>query len=111
MVPVVVDLKTSPMSFPTAEDKKSFKSDFAVVVRFMDPKNEVVKKVGQHYEMAGELDKLDIAKNSEVLFYREPELLPGVYTMETIVYDKPATRRASATPPSRCRRSRRTSSA
>jgi hypothetical protein len=24
-----------------------------------------------------------------VLFYREPELLPGVYRMETIVYDRP----------------------
>ena len=59
MVPVVVDLKTAPMSFPTAEDQKSFKSDFAVVVRFLGPKNEVVKKVGQHYEMAGELDKLE----------------------------------------------------
>jgi hypothetical protein len=90
MVPVVVDLKTSPMSFPTAEDQKSFKSDFAVVVRFLGPKNEVVKKIGQHYEMAGELDKLDIAKNSEVLFYREPELPPGVYTMETIAYDNPS---------------------
>jgi len=89
MVPVVVDLKTSPMSFPTAEDQKSFKSDFAVVVRFLGPKNEVVKKIGQHYEMSGELSKLDIAKNSEVIFYREPELPPGVYTMETIVYDNP----------------------
>jgi hypothetical protein len=89
MVPVVVDLKTAPMSFPTAEDQKSFKSDFAIVVRFLGAKNEVVKKVGQHYEMAGELEKLDIAKNSEVLFYREPELQPGVYTMETIVYDNP----------------------
>jgi VWFA-related protein len=90
MVPVVVDLKTSPMSFPTAEDQKSFKSDFAVVVRFLGQKNEVVKKIGQHYEMAGELEKLDIAKNSEVIFYREPELPPGVYTMETIVYDNPS---------------------
>ena len=90
LVPVVVDLKTAPMSFPTAEDQKSFKSDFAIVVRFLGSKNEVVKKVGQHYEMAGELDKLDIAKNSEVLFYREPELPPGVYTMETIVYDNPS---------------------
>ncbi len=90
MVPVVVDLKTAPMSFPTAEDQKSFKSDFAVVVRFLGPKNEVVKKIGQHYEMAGELDKLEIAKNSEVLFYREPELPPGVYTMETIAYDNPS---------------------
>ena len=35
------------------------------------------------------MDKLDIAKNSEVIFYREPELPPGLYTMETIVYDNP----------------------
>jgi len=89
MVPVVVDLRTSPMSFPTVDDQKSFKSDFAVVVRFLGPKNEVVKKVGQHYEMTGEMEKLDIAKNSEVIFYREPELPPGVYTMQTIVYDNP----------------------
>ena len=90
MVPVVVDLKTAPMSFPTAEDQKSFKSDFAVVVRFLGPKNEVVKKIGQHYEMAGESwTSSSIAKNSDVLFYREPELPPGVYTMETIAYDNP----------------------
>ena len=90
VVPVLVDLKTAPMSFPETEDKKGFKSDFAVVVRFIGPKDEVVRKVGQHYEMAAELDKLDIAKNSEVLFYREPELPPGLYTMETIVYDHPS---------------------
>jgi len=47
-------------------------------------------RAGALYEMAGELDKLDIAKNSEVLFYREPELPPGVYTMETIAYDNPS---------------------
>ena len=90
MVPVVVDLKTSPMSFSPTEDQKSFKSDFAVVVRFLGPKDDVVKKVGQHYEMGGEIEKLSIAKNSEVIFYREPELPPGVYTMETIVYDNPS---------------------
>ena len=90
LVPVVVNLKTAPMSFPMAEDQKTFKSDFAVVVRFLGSKNEVVKKIGQHYEMAGEADKVDIAKNSEIIFYREPELPPGVYTMETIVYDNPS---------------------
>ena len=25
-----------------------------------------------------------------MLFYREPELPPGVYTMETVVYDAPS---------------------
>ena len=89
LVPVVVDLKTAPLSFPTTEDQKSFKSDFAVVVRFLDAQNKVVRKLSQHYEMSAALDKLDVAKNSDVLFYREPELPPGVYTMETIVYDRP----------------------
>jgi VWFA-related protein len=90
LVPVVIDLKTAPLSFPTTEDQKGFKSDFAVVVRFVDAQNKVVRKVGQHYEMSASLDKLDLAKNSEVVFYREPELPPGVYTMETIVYDNPS---------------------
>ncbi len=89
LVPVVVDLKTAPLSFPTTEDQKSFKSDFAVVVRFLDAQNKVVRKLSQHYEMSATLDRLDLAKNSDVLFYREPELLPGVYRMETIVYDRP----------------------
>jgi VWFA-related protein len=90
VVPVLVDLKTEPMSFPETDDKRGFKSDFAVVVRFLGSKDEVVRKVGQHYEMAADMDKLDLAKNSEVLFYREPELPPGVYTMQTIVYDHPS---------------------
>jgi hypothetical protein len=92
LVPVVVDLKTAPMSFPTTEDQKSFKSDFAVIVRFVDAQKKVVRKVSQHYEMSATLDKLDLAKNSDVLFYREPELPPGVYTMETIVYDTPTSK-------------------
>jgi hypothetical protein len=79
-------------------------------VRFLGPKNEVVKKIGQHYEMAGELAKLDIAKNSEVLFYREPELPPGVYTMETIAYDNPSGKASVRYATVEVRRSRRTSS-
>src|SRR6185503_5786034 len=90
--PVVVDLKTAPMSFPTTEDQKNFRSDFAVIVRFVDAQHKVVRKVSQHYEMSAALDRLDLAKNSDVLFYREPELPPGVYTMETIVYDRPTSK-------------------
>ena len=52
MVPVVVDLKTAPMSFPTAEDQKSFSPTSRSSCVFPGPENEVVKKIGQHYEMA-----------------------------------------------------------
>ena len=89
-VPVLVHLKTAPMSFPLSEDQKNFKSDFAIVVRFLDAQGKVARKVSQHYEMSGEVDRLSIARNSDVLFYREPALPPGVYTMETVVYDNPS---------------------
>ena len=90
LVPVVVNLKTAPMSFPTTEDQKGFKSDFAIITRFVDAQGKVVRKVSQHYEMAGGPEQLEIAKNSDVIFYREPILPPGVYTMETIVFDNPS---------------------
>ncbi len=89
-VPVLVHLKTAPMSFPLTEDQKNFASDFAIVVRFLDSQGKVARKVSQHYEMSGEAARLPIARNSDVLFYREPVLPPGVYTMEAIVYDNPA---------------------
>ena len=89
-VPVLVSLKTAPMSFPLTDDQKSFASDFAIVVRFLDSQGKVARKVSQHYDMSGEVARLPIARNSDVLFYREPVLPPGVYTMETVVYDNPS---------------------
>ena len=50
-------------------------------------RTQVVRKVSQHYEIQRP-DRRDRAREEgEVLFYREPELPPGVYTMETVVYD------------------------
>lgn len=87
LVPVVVDLKTAPITFQPSADNKTYTSDFAVIVRFLDPGNQVVRKVSQHYEVKGPIADIERAKQGEVIFYREPELTPGVYTMETVVYD------------------------
>jgi VWFA-related protein len=90
LVPVVVDFKTAPLSFPDSGDGKTYASDFTVLVQFLDDKNNVVKKVGQHYDdLRGPIADVDRMKQGEVVFYREPELPPGVYTMETIVFDTP----------------------
>jgi VWFA-related protein len=88
LVPVVVDLKTAGLTFAPSADGKSYTSDFTVLVRFLDQHNEVVRKLSQHYDkVTGPIDEMPRAKEGEVLFYREPELAPGVYTMETVVYD------------------------
>jgi VWFA-related protein len=90
LVPVVVDLQTSPLTFAPAADGKTYASDFVVIVRFLDQQNQVARKVSQHYDVNGPLSALERAKQGEVIFYREPELPPGVYTMETVVYDAPS---------------------
>jgi hypothetical protein len=50
---------------------------------------QVAQKLSQHYALSGPLDKLDAARKGEVLFYRETELPPGRYTIETIAWDSP----------------------
>jgi VWFA-related protein len=90
LAPVIVDFKTAPLSFFDGGDGKTYASDFAVIVRYLDDKNNVVTKVSQHYEVKGPLAELERAKQGEVVFYREPNLPPGVYTMEAVVYDNPS---------------------
>jgi VWFA-related protein len=90
LVPVVVDFATAPLTFQPAADGKTYTSDFAVLVRFLDQHNRVARKVSQHYEVNGPIANLERAKRGEVVFYREPELPAGVYTMETVVYDAPS---------------------
>jgi VWFA-related protein len=87
LVPVVVELGTAPLSFVPAPDGKSYTSDFTVLARFVGPDNQVVRKMSQHYEITGPIAEIDRAKQGEVIFYRESELGPGLYTLETVVHD------------------------
>jgi VWFA-related protein len=90
LVPVVVEFKTAALTFQPSTDGKTYTSDFAVIVRFLDKDNQVARKVSQHYEVNGPIADIDSAKQGDVIFYREPEIPAGVYTMETIVFDSPS---------------------
>jgi VWFA-related protein len=90
LVPVVVSAGTAPLTFQPAADGKTYTSDFAVLVQFLDSENRVARKVSQHYEVKGPLSEMERAKQGHVIFYREPELPAGVYSMETVVYDTPS---------------------
>lgn len=87
LIPTVVEFRTAPIAFQPAADGKTYTSDFTVLVRFLDARNQVVRTISQHYEINGPIDQLERAKAGDVIFYREPELPPGVYSMESIVHD------------------------
>jgi VWFA-related protein len=87
LTPVLVTLPTSGITFLPSEDKKSYTSDFVVLVQFKDDQGQVLEKVSQRYKLNGPIEMLDRAKAGEVLFYRDPVLIPGTFTTETVVYD------------------------
>jgi len=90
LAPVIATINTAALSFEPAADGKTYSSDFTVVVRFLNQQNHVARQVSQHYEVKGPVADLERAKQGEIIFYREPELPSGVYTMETVVYDAPS---------------------
>ena len=59
-------------------------------MRIRDGEGHEVQKLSQQYVLTGEAKDLEAAKKGEILFYREPDLPPGVYTMESIVFDATA---------------------
>ncbi len=87
LLSVVVELATAGVLFKPAEDKTTYTSEFTVLVRFRDEANRVVDKMSERYQLNGPLEQMDRAKLGTVIFYRQPELPPGVYTMEAVVYD------------------------
>jgi len=84
---VIVQFQQNVITFGDDKEKKRYAGDVCIVVRIKDRNDQIVRKLSQRYELSGPLNQLDAAKQSEILFYREPELAPGVYTLEAIVYD------------------------
>jgi VWFA-related protein len=87
LVPVIVNVPTQGITFKPSADKKTYSSDFLVLVRFKNDAGQVFGKMSQRYQISGAIDQMDRASQGDVLFYREPVLFPGVFTMETVVYD------------------------
>ena len=87
LVPVLVDVPGGNINFVGDTDKKTYKADFAVVAVVKDEFGHPVRKVSSQYLLTGSLDQLDSAKRGAILFYRETDLEPGKYSIDSIVYD------------------------
>jgi VWFA-related protein len=87
LTPVLVSVPASGLTFRSSEDGASYRAEFTVLVRFKNADKEVVDKMSQNYVLTGPAERLESVKQGNVLFYREPALQPGIYSMETIVHD------------------------
>jgi VWFA-related protein len=92
LAPVMVDVPISPFTIRVDQSKKSYDTDFSIVTLVKDQTGQVIAKLSNQYRLNGPIDKAEDAKKGRVLFYREPNLPAGNYTLETIAYDAPSGR-------------------
>jgi hypothetical protein len=90
--PVAVHVSTSAFQFTVDPNRATYAAQASVVVRIRDADGHQVQTLSQQYLLTGDAKDVDAAKKGEILFYREPDLNPGLYSIETIVFDAAANR-------------------
>jgi VWFA-related protein len=92
LTPIVVRVTTDVLRYDVQPARSTYSGQAAVVVRIRDASGQVRHKLSQQYVLSGDQGELEAAKKGEILFYREVELPPGVYQVESMVFDANAER-------------------
>ena len=87
VTPILVKIGTDALTFDVSKQKGTYAAQAAVVVRVRDAQGHDVEKLSQQYVLSGDAKDVEAARKGEILFYRQPELSPGLYTLETVVFD------------------------
>lgn len=85
--PVAVHVSTSSLQFTVDSNRSTYSAQTAVVVRIRDAAGHQVQTLSQEYLLTGDAKDVEAARKGDILFYREPDLPPGVYSVESIVFD------------------------
>jgi hypothetical protein len=84
---ILVRVGTGALRFSIDPGQSTYTAQAAVVVRLRDQEGQEVQKLSQEYIFTGDAGDVEAAKRGEILFYRDADVPPGVYTMESVVYD------------------------
>ena len=80
------------LTFARDERNASYRTDFTILARIRDASGEIVRKASQPYRLSGPLAQVEQSQRGDVLFFRQPALAPGTYTLEVAVHDALARR-------------------
>lgn len=87
LVPVLVEVPARLFTYSSDSSKQLYNADFTILALIRDASNQAVKKLSRHYVPTVPAEKLESAKQGDILFYKETELPPGHYKIEAVTYD------------------------
>ena len=95
-VAIIVSAPADHVAYYLDRDKTSYWTNFTILTRLMDDKGAVVRKGSQPYHLTGPAASLDRARAGDIVFYRQPSLPPGRYTLECVIHDALSTKAGAA---------------
>jgi hypothetical protein len=84
-VALLVAADASAIQVDTVAD--AYITDFTILARIKSTDGEVVRKASQHYRLSGPASQAQTVRRGDILFFRQPDLPPGQYTLEYVVAD------------------------
>jgi len=87
LTPVLVQVATDRLRLEPDAARATYTGDASILVRIRDGQGREIQKASQQYVLSGDLKDVDAARKGEILFYRELDVPPGIYTIESIVFD------------------------
>jgi len=89
---LLVATDAAALTFQPDAAAGTWRTDFTLLARIKDSTGQVVRKASQPYRLSGPAAQLEASKRGDVLFFRQPDLPPGTYTIESVVHDALSTK-------------------
>jgi len=84
---VAVLLSTTGRALTFEPTSTGYRTEFTLLARIRDAQGDVVRKASQPYRLTGATADRDRAQAGDILFYRQPTLPPGDYTLDVAADD------------------------
>jgi hypothetical protein len=86
-VAVLASASGGALTFRRDDKTQTYRTDFTILARILDSRGLAVRKSSQPYRLTGPWQQMDQAQRGDVLFFRQPSMEPGSYTLEVAVHD------------------------
>lgn len=83
--PVLVAFDTKHLDYSSAADQ--FSAEAVVIARLRDSNGQVLAKMSEQYSLSGSAAQMANSRGGRIVFFRKPVMPPGLYQLESIVYD------------------------
>ena len=87
-VALFVKVPGSGVAYFVDDNQTAWQTHFTILARIVDEKGETVRKGSQPYRLTGPARNVHLARQGDILFYRQPTVDPGRYTIDYALYDE-----------------------